>query len=78
MYFLSINHDRVEVTRSHRDAAPHVIKSVADFRAYIAAEALRSGVKVEDIEVMASSSMDFPAEFTNDPAVIALALELRA
>ena len=76
-YFMSIKNDRVEITKGHRDASPYIVKSADDFYGYMAAEAKRLGIAVEDLRVTASSTMDFPEEWTDDPKVIAMARELR-
>jgi hypothetical protein len=74
-YFLSIDKNKVKISR-YTGGPGRIVKSLADFNEYMAAEAKMSGVKVEDIPVMKSSSIDFPEDFTNDPKVIALAKEL--
>lgn len=54
-----------------------VIRDKADYDQFFASKAAELGTAVEDLDVMCSSSIDFPHEYTRDPAVVALALEIR-
>lgn len=76
MYFLEIKDDRITIGRSG-DAFPYTVKSVADFRDYLTHEGNRIGVKPEAVLVCASSTLDFPEEFTSNPETIKLARALR-
>jgi len=75
MLYLTINNDRVQISRGHDDAFPYTLKSVADFRQYLRHESLHGPAR-DDLPVYRSSSIDFPEEFTTNPATIALAKEL--
>lgn len=76
-FFLSIKDDNVVITRNHGYALV-VVSSVAMFHQYVAGIAAATGEKIEDVPVYASSSMDFPEEFTDNPDTIKLARALRA
>jgi len=73
--FLTIENDSV-VLMDDRDVS-YRVDSVEGYRLLLESEASRLGVTVEDLTVMASSSMDFPEDFTTNPQTVQLARELR-
>jgi hypothetical protein len=73
MYFLPVENDHVVV----KCYAPRVITSVSDFDEFLSLEAARLGVSPEDLKVFASSTMDFPEEYTSNSETIALARAAR-
>jgi len=52
-------------------------KDIKDYVAFFTSKANEAGVKLEDLYIMASSSLDFPEEATNNPKVIELANQIR-
>jgi hypothetical protein len=74
-YFLTIQEDAV-VIRNGDCIIP--LSSQEDFAAFLRNEAKTHHIAISDVPIFASSSMDFPEEFTSNPATIALAKALRA
>jgi hypothetical protein len=54
-----------------------VITSEEDFQEFLFDEAKRLGVTFFELNIMCSSSMDFPEDHTSNPETIALARALR-
>jgi len=80
-YILTFEKGQLVVVAEHLrcdDESPRaVITSRQDFNDYMAAEAARMGTHPDMLNVFVSSTLDFPEDFTTDPATIALAEELR-
>jgi hypothetical protein len=78
-FYLCIAYDRVWVNfnGTHGGRMSRPISSLEHFRQFLTSKANEAGMRIEELTVMASSSLDFPDEFTNNPATIALANELR-
>jgi len=74
-FFLTIENDAVVVKT---DYVAQAVASEAELAAFIASSAKAAGVANEDLSVLASSSLDFPEEFTSNKATIALAKALKA
>lgn len=74
-YLLQVEAGRVVVWDMTADRCTP-IASRADLDAYLDAEAARLNVDRRSLQVYHSSTMDFPADSTKDPAVIALVAEL--
>ena len=75
MYMLTIQDDAVVV---QSDYETKVVASFPELQVYLAAEAKKAGVLVDDLEVMSSSSIDFPEEWTSDKATISFAKAIAA
>ncbi len=75
MYVLSVTKSAVVIS----DAVfrQTTINSAAHLEEFLGAEAKRLGLRVRDLQIYNSSTMDFPHDSTDDPAVITLAKELR-
>jgi len=75
-FYLTIEHDRVVVkftsTRGGADVT-RPIKDVEDFRNFFTSKADEAKVPPETLTVMASSTMDFPEDFTKDQNTVLLA-----
>jgi hypothetical protein len=77
-YVLSIRNDQVVINCGvGMNADYRVITSEEDFDEFLCDEALRRGVTTIDLNIMCSSSMDYPEDDTSNPATIALARALR-
>jgi hypothetical protein len=72
-YILSIENDQVVV----KYFGPRVITSVRDFHEFLSLETARLGVSPDELKVFASSTMDFPEEYTSNPETIVLARAVR-
>ena len=68
-YFVALDGDYVTVT-GHDDVSRRVT-SVEDFNYFLLNEQTLLGKDVE-LQVMFSSSMDFPADYTSNPNTLAL------
>ena len=55
-----------------------VIDNVDDYQDFFRSKANEFGVQVTDFYIMASSTVDFSDEYTNDPDVIALCDAIRS
>jgi hypothetical protein len=54
-----------------------VINTVDEYNVYFQTQAAYTGIAIEDLRIMASSSLDFPDEYTSDAKVIALCDAIR-
>ena len=54
------------------------IKSMDEFISFLQSRLNQFKLHPDQLIIMASSSMDFPQDYTKDPAVIALANEMRS
>ena len=59
------------------DGRSVTLNSVDDYNTFLVNEAAARGLPITMLRVLASSSMDFPHEYTNDVAVVTLARALR-
>lgn len=66
-----------KVTIGHSGGKKHVINSVEEFVKYVKRKAKAAKCEPDDLIIMCSSSMDFPKEYTSDPAVLKLVRALR-
>lgn len=77
-FYLTIEHDKVWVkfkgTRGGDISRP--VKSVDDLKQFLISKADEANVSIGELRVMASSTLDFPDDFTHDGATITLAREL--
>lgn len=74
-YIIAIENDTVVVVSSY-ETKP--VASLAELQGYMAEQAKRAGVLVDELNVMASSTIDFPEEWTSNKQTIALAKALKA
>lgn len=79
-FYLTIYRDRVCVKPladlDNKNARE--VTSLDDLRQFLVNKAREAKVALDDLSVMASSSLDFPEEFTSHKATIALAHAIKA
>ena len=78
-FFITIEFDRVVVKfdGTHGGLHTRVVTSVRDLRDFLLSKADEAKVKIDDLIVTSSSTLDFPHEFTKIAETAALAHELR-
>jgi hypothetical protein len=76
MYILNVSPGGVTIKR-WSDEKVFPLSGMLAYEAFLTAEAAAAGLPVEDLSVAVSSSVDFPEDYSNDPAVIQFARELR-
>lgn len=78
---LSIHKTEDKVTARYRNGAHQVVKSLAnitEFDAFVEERAQEWGVPVEEISLMLSSTIDFPADYTDNKETLALCRYIRS
>jgi len=74
-YFLTVENHQIVLKTGDRSIP---IPDRETFDRIMIREATAKGIPVDDLQVMASSTLDFPEEFTHCFATITLARSLRA
>jgi len=79
-FFLTIEYDRLVVKYDGTDGGKitRPIRDIEDYRQFFISKANEAGVKLDDLDVMCSSSVDFVEEHTKNQEVIKLAREIRS
>lgn len=75
MYILGIKFDKVVIsyhTAGHAGLVNREIASLSDFDEFLKSEADKAGVTVCELDIMHSSTMDFPRESTHNADTLAL------
>jgi len=78
-FFLTIENEKlvVKFDGSNNGETTRVIDSVTDYNDFFRSKADEAGLHVGQLQIMASSSVDFPDEYTKDADVIELAGTIR-
>lgn len=79
-FFLSVENDRIVVTYDGTNGGKvtRVVTDDADWTQFLISKANEAGVSVAQLSVWASSTLDFPHEFTNNVETITFARRLRS
>jgi hypothetical protein len=76
MFFLTIEDGNVVVKMKGKTL--ETFKTLDDYKAFFTKVCEENDLRPEDLVVMSSSSLDFPEEETEDPAVIELCNQIRS
>ena len=78
-FFLTLEHNRLWVKYHgiHGGERSRTVSSLDDLDAFLISKASEAGVRVDDLKIFCSSTLDFPDEFTDNPAIVDMARALR-
>lgn len=78
-FFFTIEYGRVVVKfdGTHGGNVTRVVRDEQDLRQFLISKANEAKVDVDDLDLSASSTIDFPLEYTTDPSALAVARFLK-